>query len=97
VDSAALYRLVAPVREILMREWDPLGVADFRGAADEYDSYIPGVIGLLQEGASTDDLAAHLDRIAFDQMGQTSSGTRSAAAAAALLSLWNGAVRSSRE
>jgi hypothetical protein len=30
----------ARVREILMREWDPIGVAGSPEAADEYDSYV---------------------------------------------------------
>ncbi len=30
----------AAIRAVLMREWDPIGVADFPQAADEYESYI---------------------------------------------------------
>ena len=37
----------AAIREVLMREWDPIGVADIPEAADEYDSYIGEVYGLL--------------------------------------------------
>jgi hypothetical protein len=37
----------AAIREVLLREWDPIGVADFPQAADEYDSYIGQVYGLL--------------------------------------------------
>ena len=37
----------AAIREVLMREWDAIGVADMSGAADEYDSYIGEVYGLL--------------------------------------------------
>lgn len=37
----------AAIREVLMREWDPIGVARIPEAADEYDSYISQVHGLL--------------------------------------------------
>lgn len=37
----------AAIREVLMREWDPIGVSDIPQAADEYDSYIGEVYGLL--------------------------------------------------
>ncbi len=59
---AVLYpQLVLPTREILMREWDPIGIAGIPDAADEYDGYISEVIGLLQRGAGVAELAAHLD------------------------------------
>jgi hypothetical protein len=30
----------ARVREVLMRDWDPIGVAGIAEAADEYDGYV---------------------------------------------------------
>ena len=35
------------IRRILLRDWDPIGVADLPQAQDEYDSYIAEVYGLL--------------------------------------------------
>src|SRR5688572_6040962 len=35
------------IRDVLMREWDPIGVADMPEAQDEYDSYIGQIYGLL--------------------------------------------------
>jgi hypothetical protein len=35
------------IREVLMREWDPIGVADVPQAQDEYDSYIHQIYGML--------------------------------------------------
>ena len=32
------------VREILLKEWDPIGVYYYPGACDEYDSYIPIIL-----------------------------------------------------
>ena len=94
MDSASLYKLVAPAREILMREWDPIGVAEIPEAADEYDSYIPDVFALLQKGATAKDLAAHLDAITLYTIGLSPNAQRSSAAASALLAMWEGALRS---
>jgi len=35
------------IREILFREWDPIGVGDIPKAQDEYDSYIGQIYSLL--------------------------------------------------
>ena len=35
------------IREILMREWDPIGVADVPEAQDEYDQYISQIHAML--------------------------------------------------
>ena len=48
------------IRHVLMTEWDPIGVSDIPEAADEYDSYIGGIYGLIQRRASRDEIVAHL-------------------------------------
>jgi len=35
------------IREVLMREWDPIGVAHEPQAQDEYDAYINQLYGML--------------------------------------------------
>ena len=65
--------LQAAIREILLKEWDPIGVNDIPEAQDEYDSYVGGVEGLLLRGASVDEIAAHLARIEGEQMGLPAS------------------------
>ena len=35
------------IREVLLREWDPIGVADVPQAQDEYDSYIHQIYAML--------------------------------------------------
>ena len=37
----------AEVREVLMREWDPIGVRDCADAQDEYDAYVGKVYVML--------------------------------------------------
>ena len=40
----------------LMEEWDPIRVKDIPEAADEYDSHLGEVYGLIVRGASIADL-----------------------------------------
>jgi hypothetical protein len=35
------------IRQILLQDWDPIGVSHIPSAQDEYDSYIGEVYGLL--------------------------------------------------
>ena len=39
----------ARVREVLMEEWDPIGVRDIPGAEDEYDGYVGKVYVMLMD------------------------------------------------
>ena len=57
---------VDAIRKILMSEWDPIGcgVPD-----DEYDSYIPRIYRLIQEGNTVDQLAAYLYKLETISMG----------------------------
>jgi hypothetical protein len=64
----------ARVREILMREWDPVGVAGSPEAADEYDSYVGAVyVMLMDQRATQDQIAAYLYDITTGHMGMTGS------------------------
>ncbi|HTR36392.1 MAG TPA: hypothetical protein VMH80_10845 [Bryobacteraceae bacterium] len=57
------------IRRVLMREWDPIGVDGVAEAADEYDSYIGGIYGLISRGASAVEISAHLRKLEIDEMG----------------------------
>ena len=60
----------ARVREILMRARDPIGVAGFAEAADEYDTYADrAYVMLMDEHASADAIATYLFDIATGHMG----------------------------
>jgi hypothetical protein len=72
-----------------MECWDPIGVEGIPGADDEYDSYIPGVVGLLQQTTDPVRVAAYLDRIAAERMGLSPNHPRSEAAASELVSLFS--------
>ena len=57
------------IGEVLLRNWDPIGVKDVPQAQDEYDSYVGGVYRLIATGASARQLAEHLARIEAEQLG----------------------------
>ena len=57
------------IREVLIREWDPIHVQDIPEAQDEYDGYVGGVYQLLSGDASEFMIATHLARIERESMG----------------------------
>jgi hypothetical protein len=64
------------VRELFMRDWDPIGVRDVPQAQDEYDAYVAkAYVMLVDETATVDDLAHYLASIE-EYMGLTAT-TRS--------------------
>ena len=47
--------------EAALRRWDPMGVFPGEMApADEYDSYAPHIVSLVEGGCAAADLATHL-------------------------------------
>jgi hypothetical protein len=56
------------IREILLRDWDPIGVNDVPEAQDEYDSYVGGVYRLLASHCSTKQMVDHLANIESQTM-----------------------------
>jgi hypothetical protein len=83
------------VRDLLMREWDPLGVSGIPGAANEYDNYVGKVYLMLMDRQADDKeveerIAAYLFNIATNEIGLSAYETlaeRSVGAAAALIAL----------
>jgi hypothetical protein len=61
--------LYQAVREVLFREWDPIGVNTNPLVADEYDSYAPAICRMLAARADEFKEAAHLGRLRTDAMG----------------------------
>ena len=48
------------IRDVLMHQWDPIGVADYISSDDEYDAYIAPVYRILVGSRSEDDLVSLL-------------------------------------
>ncbi len=60
----------AAIREVLVRDWDPIGVMDDPDwPRDEYDSYIGELHGFLARGESAEFIARHLCFIEEKFMG----------------------------
>ena len=71
-----LEEIESAIRRVLMEKWDPIGVSDEPQAADEYDSYIWGIYGLLKRGAEDKEIATHLLKIETERMGLTDTQGR---------------------
>lgn len=78
------YKLVKPVRDVLFRDWDPIGCGV---PEDEYDSYVPEIIRLLLQGAEAQQISDHLYMLETSKMGSPGNRKRNARVAAKLLSL----------
>jgi hypothetical protein len=71
------YRLAfKAIHDVLIREWDPIGVGYEPNAQDEYDSYIPTIYRLISEGADDMKIAEHLEQIETDSIGLSFTGDR---------------------
>jgi hypothetical protein len=68
------------VRDILLRDWDPLGIAGKAGLDDEYDVYVPALLRLLERDPSVEQLALHLESIESALGGMLASDRRLRAA-----------------
>jgi hypothetical protein len=55
------------MRDVLNRDWDPIGVADI--VADEYDMYIGQIHSLLAKSASEKEVAEYLLWVEVERMG----------------------------
>lgn len=56
--------------EEILRRWDPIGVEPGAVApADEYDSYAPHIVSMVRGGCTVENLAAHLEHLAVENMG----------------------------
>jgi hypothetical protein len=77
----------AAIREVLLREWDPIGVSDILEAQDEYDSYISQIHGLLIRREPLHRLVAFLWWVETVHMGLCGNRRRTEQVAERLLRL----------
>ena len=82
-------RLLREVREVLLADWDPIGVRDIPQARDEYDEYATTIAQLLRAGASPAELASHLVEIEVNSMGLKGNSERATLAATRLWKSWS--------
>ena len=57
------------IRQVLLHDWDPIGVSGIPEAQDEYDSYVGGIYRLLASGASEYQIIERLYNIETVSMG----------------------------
>jgi hypothetical protein len=70
-EQLALY---TGIDEILWRDWDPIGVSKLDDAPrDEYHSYLPQVFQLALRGATSQEIAEYLCKVASDRIGLPSN------------------------
>jgi hypothetical protein len=65
----------APVRQILLAEWDPHGAAVNEAAHGTYDQYIAPLRKMIDSGAGEDELIAFLHERELETMCFPSLGT----------------------
>jgi hypothetical protein len=74
---------LAHLREIGWSRWDPIGLSqmgdddwkDGGPCADEYDSYLLGVVSRLRRGEPVAQAVAYLEEIEIDHMGGERNAT----------------------
>ncbi len=80
--------LFARIREVLLREWDPLGLADAPGSPDDYDAVAREVHALVTDEDPTAERIAHYLEWAEDElMGLQRRPAAARAAARRILAL----------
>ena len=68
-DKARIRAAKLQMRQILLEEWDSIGVRDEPMAQDEYDSYLGGLYDLLSRDAPDLQIAEHLNQLETVGMG----------------------------
>ncbi len=71
--EAALYRAVS---DVLLFEWDPIGVSDIPEAHDEYYSYLPDVYRLVKENAGAEAIVEYLHYVQVEAIGLPATPAR---------------------
>lgn len=53
--------------DVLRNDWDPIGLGEMKNlSADEYDSYAPHVVSLIENGAGDSAIADYLKELEAD-------------------------------
>ncbi len=64
--NVTLYNLV---REGVHKNWDPIGVAAYADEMGEYDSYVPTLCKLIENGANREQIFEYLWIVETNSMG----------------------------
>lgn len=67
-------QLFNEIDRIIWEDWDPIGVNDYgEDCRDEYESYIPHLFSLVEQGADYKKIAKHLSDLEKNTMGMLGS------------------------
>ena len=64
-----MQQLQLTIQGVLLKEWDPIGIAQTPEAQNEYDGYVAEVYELVSRKASRQEIFAHLWKVETGHMG----------------------------
>jgi hypothetical protein len=73
IDNAAARRFRAQIRDILNRDWNPIGSDDLPD--DEYDGYVGKVAAIINGGGSDAEITAYLTWAEAEHIGYGKADT----------------------
>jgi hypothetical protein len=79
--------LFKSVRQVLLQDWDPIGVGNVPQAQDEYDIYASSIAAMLATSISISDLSKHLLEVETQSMGLAGNPERALVVAEKLRAL----------
>jgi hypothetical protein len=75
------------IKDVLLKDWDPIGVQDIPEAQDEYDSYVPTIYSMLITRKPINEVFEYLVWLETEHMGLTSDRQQTRSIAEKLASL----------
>jgi len=57
------------VKDVLLREWDPIGIGREDAARDEYDTYVAKICAFIAERRPVEEMIEYLLWVETEQMG----------------------------
>ena len=75
------------IRDILMDDWDPIGIKQFTDHVDEYDSYIPKIYSLLIHRKTQVEMCDYLWWAGTENMGLSGNRAHTESVAVKLMAL----------
>ncbi len=75
------------MRNILLQDWDPIGIGSIPEAQDEYDLYVADICKMLRVGQVSNNVYCYLRWIEVERMGLDGNELRTQQTASRLLAL----------
>lgn len=77
--------LQSKIKDVLIKEWDPIGVQGMPEAQDEYDAYVAGIYKLLISKKTENEIFEYLWWVETEHMGLIGDQQRTRLIARSLL------------